>query len=341
MDLPGNVSSPSPTLSESSSASRPLLGPITRLLPARSRLQAVSMPTLAMRGNSQSPEVRLRPHASLPIRKPRVPNSDSSPVGHTRRHRMARRFPKRNEDGPDDVPLDVLEDFFDTFALPSFCSVQRQSFNTVNSVMSASMNTPSATESAPALTSVSSAPPRNEAASSDSAIYSPSPVTPASSCSHALACTDRCDRVRGEIAMFRRFVQAELRETREVEDSRYATLAESVQEAVRLVTALEGRIDAMRIPQRVATPPRPSTVLGTMILDAVASVILFFISFFIARPFAFIRRMIFRPQLQPQQTEPAPRVSRSWRLSGRDFDDPFLGTVAKRISYSAATALAE
>lgn len=356
---PASTHSANSTVSNSNSNSspRPLLRPITRLLPTRPRLQIASAP--AARGGTDSgsilPELHFRPHASLPIRKSRSRRSRScSPPPRVRRQRMALRFPKHSGDRPNrDVSLDAMDDFFDSFAPPSIHSFKRLYYAMGSPLASTTPSTASASDSAPNMLTTS-APARSCAPASEDqpAPQSPQvqtrdaraqPPSTRTSCSHELStCIERSNRVHAEISMLRRLLQAELRESRGVEDARYSALAESVQEAVRLVTVIEGRIDAMRVSQRDTSPPRPSVVLATLILDTIASVILFCISFFIARPFSFIRRAFSRtPPIRTPHPEPKPRISRSWRLSGRDFDDPFLGTVAKRISYSAATAFAE
>lgn len=162
-------------------------------------------------------------------------------------------------------------------------------------------------------------------------------------------CSDSHDstleEVRGEMAMLCRLVQSELRESRSAQEMRYSLLQDAVNEAVRLAESLEGRLDAMRVPQR-RQEPRPSLLLALTLMDAVASVILFVISFCIARPIMLARQFVARARGITHDTTDRPvsenlqRISRSWRLSNRELDESFLvDTMAKRISFSAATRL--
>lgn len=172
---------------------------------------------------------------------------------------------------------------------------------------------------------------------------------PAINCEVRSSCNDSQDstlgEVRGEMAMLCRLVQSELREARNVQEMRYSSLQDTVNEAVRLAESLEGRLDAMRIPQR-RQDPRPSVLLALTVMDAIASVILFVISFCIARPIIFARHFAARARGMRKGNADRPvseklqRISRSWRLSNRELEESFLvDTVSKRISFSTATRL--
>lgn len=354
-----NASAPS----GQSSSSRSRRSPITRLLPTRTRHQVVSAPTSE---DVSVNDISLRTCASLPIRHMRGGRDGlANSFSRSRRlQRLARRFPKSEVD---DLSLDLLYDFFESFApqpLASFMLDDGEEDSAgdaqgeaqddhdgvvAGAVVDAHEDSRSdrkdvvdgeQTESSSAVPSPTLA---NGAAMPEQLVDSPTVSMDAmqnSSPSESGNMAGMAD-MHTEVMMLRRLVQAELREARHVQEARYAQLQDTVNEAVRLATSLEERMDAMRMPE-VRGPPRPSVVLSLTVVDAIASVLLFFIAVFLARPFAFVKNLVVRnPRVQDCRKELGQRASRGWRLSGREFDDPFLGTVAKRISYSAATALGE
>lgn len=190
-------------------------------------------------------------------------------------------------------------------------------------------------------------------------------------------CAEMTER---ELQMLRRLVSNELRETTAACAARAAAAEESAAEAIRVANGVDGRLDTLRRDRLNASQMRPAVVLAEMIADAIATVILFVLCVCVARPLRFVRRVwrswgqrqdemgrdagksweagereevgrsegaggnvdgnVNGGDARDVQPELGRRVSRGWRLSIREFDDPFLNTVAKRISFSAAAAAA-
>lgn len=319
--------------------------------------------------------------ASLPTRR-LTPNSrSSSPSPASRLHRRARRFPKPLIESREAqcnshaaVPFDALDQFFGAFApsrsnladfYNSFCDIDQlpceeaEGEDGEDDGEGESEDVEEAGQQQDAALSSSSivCPARQNRKTGQPVMLPGDRLPPPSASSKTLAtscdvqnnCNESHDstleQVRGEMAMLCRLVQSELRESRNVQQVRYSQLQDAVNEAVRLAESLEGRLDAMRVPQR-RQDPRPSALLALTLMDAIASVILFVISFCIARPISFARQFAARARgithngSDRPVSENSQRISRSWRLSNRELDDSFLvDGMAKRISFSTATRL--
>lgn len=282
---------------------------------------------------------------------------------------MARRFPKvdmlhggRDHEQNPAMSVDVLSDFFDHFqpmpieSEPEPCdaAVASKSLDLHDAHHRALPNapTPAPTPSDSEWMSIAST-------SADIPTHSSAPFairqtsTATTESDTAAARRERgdvqrdgVDELRGEVAMLRHLFYSELREANHSQGVRHAQLTDAVNEAVRLAVALEGRLDDMRLSASGAREARPCVVLAGTVADAVATVFLFVIAVFVARPLALLKWCFERVRGRGAGERKGDggsvkrhRMSRGWRLSGRDFDDPFLGTVAKRISFSAATTL--
>lgn len=324
--------------------------PITRLLP-RARQQVVSASSADLHPPaSAAADSAFRSCSSLPVR----PREPAGLLRNRRRQRFARRFPKVDEH----PSLELLYDFFESFAPPSLTALLEEVENdegeqeAIASTDEAPVPcqpcylpashvghepVPGTIEVGPDTTEVGPC-----ATETEVEAEAASPLPPVDD---TVVVQTEGDQVRSEIhaemTMLRHLVQAELREAQNVQEARHLQLQEAVNEVVRVTVALEGRMDAMRVTQQPRLPPRPSVTLFLTLVDFLSSALLLLIAMFISRPFCLLRSLLYKERAAPPPMEQARRASRNWRLSGREFDDPFLGTVAKRISYSAATALTD
>lgn len=118
-----------------------------------------------------------------------------------------------------------------------------------------------------------------------------------------------------------RLIRLELRCLRESQDVCHSALTETAQHTLRLAEVLGARVDSMQS----SSIARPSEKLFWMLVDGMAALLLFVISI-IAKPWTWARSSYAAEKV---------RRRKSWRLSVAEFEDPFLGDAAKRLSFSA------
>lgn len=348
---------------------------------AVTRVAAASTGTLTTLGAAKLPpkDVRARMCVSLPTRRLSLNPESATPSPGTRLHRRARRFPKARFDvrdppsrSPRDLPSDALNQFFDRFApsrttLADFYSSfgegacsdrddERDRERESHEILDADYSSESATCRIPSPEEPGQRPASSssDGTSQDEATkhnFKGDIVTTSSvggrdmndraDCENS---QDALNQLRADMSMLCRLVQSELRECRHVQQLRYSHLQETVNETVRLAESLEDRLDSLRVPQHRGEL-RPSATLALTIMDGIASLLLFVISVFIARPVAFARRTVSKIRGVPESTVERPlsenfqRLSRSWRLSNKDLNEPFLDNATKRLSFSAAKLL--
>lgn len=105
---------------------------------------------------------------------------------------------------------------------------------------------------------------------------------------------------------------------------------------------VERHLDELRILDRKDGEPGAARVLLGSVMDAMAALLICFVTWCVARPIGWVWRLVKWVRREEKVEGVMERRRCSWRLSGKGemlHSDPFLASAAKRLSFTTAADL--